>query len=153
MPSSDPDLANLPSRYLSALMVREFLEFVRMTVYTYNVDIDEMLIISCVVAESTRDLIDETYVSKYYGFEQRSFPDAERNVVSLRAIYTTLRMSRETVRRKLARIVDVGLLQKVRGGYFFPAQVGDKDLTLELRRALVKSAGKIVEGYRRVEEE
>ncbi|MEO0061736.1 MAG: hypothetical protein RLZZ08_296 [Pseudomonadota bacterium] len=153
MHGSDPTLANLPSRYLSALMVREFLEFVRMVVYAYNLDVDEMLIITCVVAESTRDLLDEAYVSNYYGFEQRSFPDAERNVISLRAIYTTLRMSRETVRRKLARIVDVGLLEKVRGGYFFPAQVGDKDRTLDIRRALVKSASKIVEGYRRVEEE
>ena len=131
---------DMPSRYLAALMVREFLDFGKTIITRYGLDADEMMIVACIVAEGTREMVEQVYLSNEFGYEKQVLPTAERRVVSLKSIHTSLGMSRETVRRKLVRMVDMGLVHRMPEGYLFPAQEGENDRTADVRKALVKQA-------------
>jgi hypothetical protein len=108
------------------------------------------MIACCVVRTSTWDMVEEVYLSKEYGYEMKFMPSDERQPTSLKSIYTTLKMSRETARRKVVKIVAGGTLIKVKGGYVFPAQTEDNDLPREVRRAIVENAEHFIEYANRV---
>lgn len=133
-----------PTRYVSALMLREFYDFIRMAIHRYDMDLEDLMIVICVASESLHDVVEEAYLSNEYGFESNVLPTAERRPVSLKHIHTVLNLSRETARRKLLRIVDKGYLLRVKEGYIFPAQEGEADYTCELRRAVANNARRFV---------
>lgn len=144
-----PTLDDLPTRYLSTIMAREFLDFAKAITHKFDIGVEEVMIISCVVWHSTKDMVEEAYLAKEYGFEKSVLPTAERMPLSLKAIHTTLNMSRETTRRKLARIVEKGILMRIEGGYVFPAQVGEQDLTHDLRKIFAKNINRFALYYER----
>lgn len=59
---------------------------------------------------------------RQYAELERAPPDEVRRPVSIRAIATSLGMPFETVRRRVQRLVELGLCRKVRGGYIVPAE-------------------------------
>ncbi len=141
---------DLPTRFLGLLFVRELYELAKLAIHRYDMDIDELMIVCCVVSESTRDLLEEIYLSKEFGYEPKVLPTAERHPVSLKSIHTALNMSRETARRKLLRLVDRGFLIRAKEGYIFPAQSGEHDYTAELRRALAHNAARFMKHLERL---
>lgn len=115
------------TRLLSALYLRHFADFIVHAVHKLKLSVDEVAIISLVAAESTRPLIDETDLAQQFGREVDVMPSEHRRPVSLKFIYSSLGMNRETARRRLNTIVDRGLLLKVNGGFVFPPQTGRAD--------------------------
>lgn len=135
---------DLPTRYISALLLREVHDFIRLAIRSYDMDLEDLMIVICVATESTYDVVEEVYLSNEYGFESNVLPTAERRPVSLKHIHTVLKLSRETTRCKLVRLVDKGYLLRVKEGYIFPAQEGEADYTRELRQAVATNARRFV---------
>jgi hypothetical protein len=138
-----PSDENAPTRYLGVLLARELLEFAKFNVHKFDIGVEELMILCCVVWNSTKDIVEEVYLTREFGYERNVLPTNERPPTSLKTIYTTLNMKRETARRKLVRLVDMGLVVRVKGGYVFPAQVGEADQTADLRKLLAKNMARL----------
>lgn len=121
------------TRLLSALYLRHLTDFIVYAVHKLELSVDEVAIISLVAAENTRSLIDDTNLAFEFGRENDALPTELRRPVSLRFIYSSLGMNRETARRRLNAIVARNLLLKVKGGFVFPPQTGTSDYTSDLR--------------------
>jgi predicted DNA-binding transcriptional regulator len=127
-----------PTRYISSFIIEFISDFICHCNDQHGFSADEVAILCLVVSQSTRELRNDAFVSKNYGNEDFVFPSEYRPPVSVKFIHTNLGMARETVRRKLDGLVKRNFLYKVKGGYVFPAQVGDDDYTKELRNFLVQ---------------
>ncbi|MFM7350560.1 MAG: hypothetical protein ACKO01_13915 [Erythrobacter sp.] len=123
---------------MTSFFVELFAEFLRFGIHQNDLTVEEVAIICVVGAESTRELRKNPFATRTYGGELAAIPNEERPSVSLKFIYTTLGMSRETTRRRVVGLVDRGYLRRSRRGIYFPAQVGESDYTAEMRAFLVR---------------
>lgn len=131
-------MAKASTRYVSSFFVEVFADFMRFAIQQNNLTAEEVAIICVVTAESTRELRRDPFVMRNFGAEDDVLPDAARPVVGLKFIHTSLGMSRETTRRKVAGLVERGFLKRQGRGVYLPAQVGEDDYTKELRMFLLR---------------
>lgn len=137
---------NAATRYVGSFIIEVFSDFMRFAIQQNNLSPDEVAIICLVAAESTRELRKDAFAMRNFSTEEHVFPDEARPSVSVKFIHTSLGMSRETTRRKVAGLVERGLLKRSRHGVFFPAQQGEDDYTKEVRSFLLRKA-EILKGY------
>lgn len=126
------------SRYVASIFMEMFSECLRIGIHNNDLSVDEVAIICLVASESTRELRTDPLVLRKFASEAAAIPDEARPAVSLKFIYTSLGMSRETTRRRINGLVARGFLRRSRRGFYFPAQAGDADYTLEIRSFLVR---------------
>lgn len=131
-------MAKASTRYVSSFFVEVFADFMRFAIQQNNLTAEEVSIICVVAAESTRELRRDAFATRHFGAEDDVLPDAARPVVGLKFIHTSLGMSRETTRRKVAGLVERGFLKRQGRGVYLPAQTGDDDYTKELRHFLLR---------------
>ena len=135
------------TRYVSSFFIEVFSDFLRFSIHQNDLTVEEVAILCVVAAESTRELRKDPFAVRNFGAEDNMvLPEGDRPPVSLKYIYTTLAMSRETTRRKVASLVERGFLRRSRRGVFFPAQVGEDDYTRELRVFLLRKL-EVLNGY------
>lgn len=127
-----------PTRFLSAVFTRLVSDFIVSAVKINGLKVEEIAIITLVASESIRPLLDNIYTSKTFGFEFEALPDSERTPVSKKFIYESLGINRETLRRRLSKLVERGMLKQVSGGYIFPEQQGDNDYTFKMRSLVTR---------------
>jgi hypothetical protein len=132
------DMSEAASRYVASFFIELFSEFMRFGVHQNDLTVEEVAIICLVAAESTRELRKDPFVARTYGSEADTMPDEARPTVSLKFIHTSLGMSRETTRRRVAGLVEGGYLKRSGRGVYFPAQTGTDDYTHEIRSFLVR---------------
>ena len=131
-------MAGAATRYISSFIVEFISDFMCFAIETIDLSPDEVAILCLVASESTREIRKDPFAKHNFGKEDFAFPDTDRPPVSIKVIHTRLGLSRETTRRKVAALVERGLLKRARGGVFLPAQTGDDDFTKELRPFLVR---------------
>ncbi|TAD83707.1 MAG: hypothetical protein EAY70_01855 [Sphingomonadales bacterium] len=131
-------MENASTRYVASFFVEVFSDFLRFAVHQNNLAPEEVAIICVVAAESTRELRRDPFATRNFGTEAVVLPDAARPVVSIKFIHTSLGMSRETTRRKVAGLVERGFLKRGGRGVYLPAQVGEDDYTKEIRAFLLR---------------
>lgn len=126
------------TRYVASFFVEMFSDFMRFAIHQNDLTPDEVAIVCLVAAESTRELRKDSFATRNFSTEDYVFPDAARPSVSIRHIHTSLGMSRETTRRKVAGLVERGFLKRAGHGVYFPAQAGGDDYTREIRLFLTR---------------
>ncbi len=130
-------MENAPTRYISSFAVEFISDFICFCAEKYGFSAEEVAILSLVASESTREIRSDAFSARNYGGEDSAFPTGYRSPVSVKFIHTRLGMSRETTRRKLENLAARGLVKKTKGGFAFPAQMGDDDYTEDLRKFMV----------------
>lgn len=108
---------------------------------------EEVIIICLVASESTRTIRKDAFAARHFGGEDYVFPETDRPAVSIKFIHTSLGLSRETTRRKVADLVERGFLRKAKGGVILPAQTGEDDYTKEIRSFMVRKLD-VINAYR-----
>jgi hypothetical protein len=131
-------MSGAASRYIASFIIELFSEFMRFGVHQNDLTVEEVAIICLVASESTRELRKDLFVARTYGSEATVMPDEARPTVSLKFIHTSLGMSRETTRRRVAGLVERGYLRRSGRGVYFPAQTGADDFTYEIRGFLMR---------------
>jgi hypothetical protein len=126
------------TRYVASFFVEVFSDFMRFAIHQNDLSPEEVAIICLVAAESTRELRRDPFATRTFGAEEAVLPDAARPTVSIKFIHTSLGMSRETARRKVAGLVERGFLNRSGRGVYLPAQVGEDDYTREIRAFLIR---------------
>lgn len=126
------------TRYVSSFFIEVFSDFLSFAIHQNDLTPEEVAIICVVAAESTRELRKDPFAARNFGAEDIVLPDGDRPPVSLKYIYTTLGLSRETTRRKVGDLVERGFLRRAGRGVILPAQVGEDDYTTEIRAFLVR---------------
>lgn len=126
-------------------MMRELMDLVQMSLHRLDLDIEELMIIGCVIRESTRPMVEDFYADKEYAYNGGVIPTDERVPTSLKSISVALNMSRETTRRKLIKIVEKGILIRVENGYVYPEQTARKDFVQEIMAQLTISAERMID--------
>jgi hypothetical protein len=137
-------MTGVATRYVASFFVEIFSDFLGVAVEKFGLPPEDIAILCLVASESTRALRKDAFTTRTYGGEDQAFPDCDRPTVSIKFIHTRLGLSRETTRRKVARLVERGFLKKARGGVYFPAQIGEDDYTKELRSYLVRKLDLLV---------
>jgi hypothetical protein len=130
-------MKNQSTRYTSAFIMEFISDFMSFCSNKYDLSHEEIAILCFIASESTRDIRNEMFLTKSYGYEQDAFPTGDRLPVSTKEIYTKLNLKRETTRKKLEKLCHYNYTKKVKGGYILPAQIGPDDYTKELRAFLV----------------
>ena len=133
------------TRLASSFFAKYSTELLGGAVQRFKISILDLAIISLVFAESTRPLREHAFLAEKYGYEDEGLPNEFRPAVSLKFIYATLGLSRETTRRRLERLVDAGYLIKTDTGYIFPQPAVGRDFSRDFRRRLVGYLEEIVE--------
>ena len=131
-------MSGAASRYVASFFIELFTEFLRFGVHQNDLTVEEVAIVCLVASESTRNLRKDPFLTRTFANEEAAIPDEARPSVSLKFIYTSLGMSRETTRRRVNGLVERGYLRRSGRGVYFPAQVGDADYTFEIRSFLVR---------------
>ena len=131
-------MSGAASRYVASFFIELFSDFLRFGVHQNDLTVEEVAIICLVAAESTRELRKDPFATHTFGREGAAIPDEARPSVSLKFIHTSLGMSRETTRRRVAGLVERGYLKRSGRGVYFPAQTGADDFTFEIRSFLVR---------------
>jgi Holliday junction resolvasome RuvABC ATP-dependent DNA helicase subunit len=126
-----------PTRKASSFLLRHIVDFLSFAVNHYQLSIEEVAMVCLVAVESTRPIVDDTFMSTNFGFERDVLPLEERPAVSLKFVYATLGINRETARRKMERLVNKGFIIKTPEGYILPMQAGETDFSRELRTYLL----------------
>lgn len=126
-----------PTRKAASFMLRQVVDFLSFAVHHYQLSIEEVAMVCLVGVESTRPIVDDIFMSTNFGYEGDVLPNDERPAVSLKFIYATLGINRETARRKMERLVQKGFIVKTPEGFILPMQVGDTDFSRELRTYLL----------------
>lgn len=126
------------TRYISSFIIEFISDFICYCKEKKGLSANDVAILCLVVSRSTHELIHDLFVSRNYGNEDFALPTKYRSPVSVKFIHTRLGMSRETTRRNLEDLVRRNFIHKVKGGYIFPAQVGEDDLTKDVRGYLVQ---------------
>jgi hypothetical protein len=134
------------TRYVSSFFIEVFSDFLSFAIHQNDLTPEEVAIICVVGAESTRELRKDPFATRNFGAEDMVLPDGDRPPVSLKYIYTTLGLSRETTRRKVANLVERGFLKRAGRGVILSAQVGEDDYTRELRVFLLRKL-EVLNGY------
>lgn len=127
-----------PTRRIASYMLRQVVDFLGFAVNHYGLSIEEVAIVCLVATESTRPIVEHPSLSNTYGNEAEVLPLAERVPVTLKFIYASLGINRETARRKLERLAERGYIIKTPKGYIVPEQTGTTDFSLELRNYLLQ---------------
>ena len=130
-------MKNHSTRYTSAFIVEFISDFMSFCSHNYDLSLEEIAIVCLIASESTRDIRNEMFLTKSYGYEEDAFPSGYRSPVRTKEICTKLNLKRETTRRKLERLDLINFIKKVEGGYILPAQIGTDDYTKELRTFLM----------------
>ena len=130
-------MAGASTRYIASFIVELFSDFMCFAVKQNDLTPEEVVILCLVASESTREIRKDVFAARHFGGEDFVFPEPERPVVSIKFIHTSLGLSRETTRRKVADLVERGFLKKAKGGVILPAQTGEDDYTKEIRSFLV----------------
>jgi hypothetical protein len=145
---SDADAARYAaaSRYIASFFTELLGEFMRFGIHRYDLTVEEVAIIVLVASESTRELRTDPSAKRIYGGEKLAMPNEVRPSVSLKFINTSLGMSRETTRRRVAGLVERGYLKRSGRGVYLPSQTGEDDSTFELRGFLVRKL-KVLNAY------
>lgn len=131
-------MSGAASRYIASFIIELFSDFMRFGVHQNDLTVEEVAIICLVASESTRELRKDSFAARAYGTEAAAIPDDARPTVSLKFIHTSLGMSRETTRRRVAGLVERGYLKRSGRGVYFPAQTGADDFTHEIRNFLMR---------------
>jgi len=139
-------MGTVSTRYVSSFFIEVFSDFLRFAIHQNDLTPEEVAIICVVAAESTRELRKDPFATRNFGAEDMVLPDGDRPPVSLKFIYTSLGLSRETTRRKVASLVERGFLRRSGRGVFLPAQVGEDDYTREIRAFLLRKL-EVLNGY------
>jgi len=108
---------------------REVIEILMIESRRLDLDATDIILITCVAYLSTGDaLADPMSIPEYEG-GNRPLPLKYCRGVIVKEISVTLNMNRETVRRRLLKLVDRNFLIR-KGRYFFlPFQDGETDFT------------------------
>lgn len=130
--------ADRPTRRVASYMLRHVVDFLSFGVHNYQLSVEEAAMVSLVAVESTRPIVDDLFLSNSFGFEREVLPDEERKAVTLKFVYTTLGINRETARRKMERLVERGFVARSGHGFILPEQTGGADYTKDLRTYLLK---------------
>ncbi len=139
-------MSGAASRYIASFFVELFSDFMRVGIRQNDLTVEEVAIICIVASESTREIRKDPFATRHFGTEDRAVPDDARPSVSLKFIYTSLAMSRETTRRKVAGLVERGFLKRSGRGVYLPSQTGADDYTKELRAFLTRKV-EVLNGY------
>lgn len=143
-------MGSAATRYIASFIIEIFSDFLRFSVHQNDLSIEEVAIICLVAAESTREVRRNPFATRNFGSEDHVFPDDARPCVSIKYIHTSLGMSRETTRRKVAALVERGFLRRSGAGVMFPAQEGENDQTREIRLFLARKVEVMEEYLRRI---
>ncbi len=130
-------MKNHSTRYTSAFIMEFVSDFMSFCSHNYELSLEEIAIVCFIASESTRDIRNEIFLTKNYGYEDDAFPNGYRSPVKVKEICNKLNLKRETTRRRLERLYRCNFIKKVKGGYILPAQIGADDYTKELRDFLV----------------
>lgn len=139
-------MGHAATRYVASFFIEMFSDFMRFAVQQDSLSPDEVAIICLVATESTREMRKDPFATRNFGTEEYVFPDEARPPVSIKFIHTSLGMSRETTRRKVAGLVERGYLKRSGRGVLFPAQHDDDDYTKEIRLFLYRKL-EVLNGY------
>ncbi len=85
-------MKNKSTRYTSAFIVEFISEFICFCSHRYNLSAEEIAIVCFIASESLRDLRNEMFLRKNYGYEDSAFPNVNRRPVSSKSIYTSLNL-------------------------------------------------------------
>lgn len=146
MSGADTSRYAAASRYIASFFVELLGEFMRFGIHRYNLTVEEVAIVVLVASESTRELRTDPSAARIYGGETSALPNEARPAVSLKFIYTSLGMSRETTRRRVAGLIERGYLKRSGRGVYLPAQTDEDDFTFELRGFLLRKI-KVLNAY------
>lgn len=136
---ANPKVNRLPTR-LSALFFTEiFCNFVNKARTNLDIDNDEIIISCFIASRNMKSVLNNRDEAKIYGYEENALPESERIGVSVKDIVSNLHIPRETVRRKLVSLTEKKIIIKASSGYILPPQLGEADLTSELRDLVVGS--------------
>lgn len=136
--------ANRPTRLAASLFTKYLVDLVGFAVNRYKISIEELAIIALVFTESTRALREDPDLARNFGFEREGLPNKYRPTVSLKDVYTTLGLSRETTRRKLERLVERGFLVRLDNRYLFALPPSGEEFSSDFRLVLMDRLGMIV---------
>lgn len=128
---------HLASRYIATFLIKFVSDFLVFTVKKYDLSLQEIGILSFVLSESFRDLLNDPFAIRNFGTEEGAVPESFLTPVNLKSIHLNLGLSRETARRKLENLVAQGYLIRSRHGYAFPAKTGPSDRNSAFRAFMV----------------
>ena len=126
------------SRYISSFTSEFISEVMCFCAEKYQMSPDEVAILSLVASENVREMRNNAYLTRHFGGEKNALPVSERLPVNVKFVHTRLGMSRETIRRKMKIMAEKRLIEKTKGGFVVPAQMGPDDYSYELRVFVVK---------------
>lgn len=124
----------LPPPHLAlGCISREVVELLSVEARRLDIDAIDILLIACTAYLSTREaLADPMSIPEYEG-GHKPLPLAYCQGIMVKEVSYTLNMSRETVRRRLQKLAQKGLLLKKGRFYFLPYQGGEADFTSNAR--------------------
>ncbi|WP_295531528.1 hypothetical protein, partial [Novosphingobium sp. Chol11] len=126
------------TRYISLVICDFISDFLCYCCRNKGLSPDEIAIICVIVTQTVRELKTSNFARVNFGTENFALPNEYRPSISVKFVQNQLGMSRETTRQKLESLGTKKFMHKTKGGYTFPAQYGDDDLTKDLREYLMK---------------
>lgn len=140
------------TRYVSSFINEAICDFVRYCLATSDLSLEEVIIVSLIAAESSREGRKDPLLIREYGTEDVPFPAELLTPVSVKFVHLSLGLSRETARRRLENLSVRGYLKRVKGGYVFPTQTGSDDYTFDLRKFHVRKLEELSEYIKKIPE-
>lgn len=134
------EISSLPTRGISFALAGEIFQIFEIMREEFDVDANDFMILCYLVAQSLRPLDESEDKRQNYSFETAALNASMRSGVPLTDICQRLGLSRETARRRVNRLIKLGIIIKSGWDYKFPPQVGDQDLTAKIRVAALRSA-------------
>lgn len=116
---------------------REFLSIVSAQTRLLNIDVVDMMIMTCVAVLSTQDALSDPSSIEDYDGGRTALPLKYCRGVHTKEISYDLNLSHETVRRRLENLCSRGFILKNGKAYLFPYQGGGDDYTKGARMMAV----------------
>ncbi|MGH6988234.1 MAG: helix-turn-helix domain-containing protein [Caulobacteraceae bacterium] len=111
------------ARAINAFSIEFVLAYMREVAALFGGDYEAALIFLAVLAHNGAVNIRQPWFSEHFADVRNALPAELARPVSRQAIAHTLGLKRETVRRKIARLIQGGLLEPVPGGVITPRGV------------------------------
>lgn len=102
---------------LSALYVRHSADFLTLTIQKFGLSVEEVAIVFLILAENSRNAKRMDIELDDLNGENAAVSPSRAPPVTLKFIYSSLRINRETARRRLNALSEKGLVLKKNGGY------------------------------------